>query len=166
MRRAALLPHTSSRACPAEARVENCSKPKSRINLRTRPSRILLKLAAPAQISATPVGGGGGGGLRPLCPRHGRAGPPKPAVRAKVTKLHDSSTSHSCTRLVGPPLPVPRARPAARPQFPRGPGQGGGVADPEAGRVPVEGDSAFLALALPVGTVHGRAADHHCGPRS
>lgn len=35
--------------CPAEARAENCSKPKSRINLGKRPCRMLLKLAAPAQ---------------------------------------------------------------------------------------------------------------------
>lgn len=128
---------------------------------------MLQKLAAPAQISASRVGWrwrrrGPPSALPEAWPRWS----PKPAVRAKVTKLHDPSTSLSYARLAGPPLPVPRARSTARPQFPRGPGPGGGVADPEAGRVPVEGDSALLAFALPVGAVHGRAADHHCGPRS
>lgn len=152
--------------CPAEARAENCSKPKSRINPRKRPCRMLLKLAAPAQISAAPVDGGGGGGPPAALPEAWPRWSPEPAVRAKVTKIHDPSTHLSCVPLAGPQLPVPRARPTARPQFPHGPGPGGGVADPEAGRVPVEGDSALLALALPVGAVHGRAADHHCGPRS
>lgn len=160
--------HTPPDGLPRRgARAENCSKPKSRINPRRRPCGMLQKLAAPAQISASRVGWrwrrrGPPSALPEAWPRWS----PKPAVRAKVTKLHDPSTSLSYARLAGPPLPVPRARSTARPQFPRGPGPGGGVADPEAGRVPVEGDSALLAFALPVGAVHGRAADHHCGPRS
>jgi hypothetical protein len=58
---------------------------------------------------------------------------PKPAVQAKVIKLHDPSTSHSYPRLAGPPLPVPGARPAARPQFPRGPRPGRGRGGPGGG---------------------------------
>lgn len=111
MRRAALLPHTSGRACPAEARVENCSKPKSRIKLRTRPCRILLKLAGPAQISATPVSGGGGGGLRPLCPRHGRAGPQN---RRSEPRSQSSMTRPPPTVTLGQPAPTPGSPSSAR----------------------------------------------------
>lgn len=125
MRRAALLPHTSRRACPAEARVENCSKPKSRGKLRTRPCRILLKLAGPAQISATPVGGGGGGGLRPLCPRHGRAGPQS---RRSEPRSQSSTTRPPPTVTLGQPAPDSRSPKLGPPRglsFPAGPARAG-----------------------------------------
>lgn len=120
--------HTPPSGLPRRARSESCSKSKSRINPRKRPCGTLLKLAVPAQISAAPIGGGGGGGLRPRYPAAWPRRSPKPAIRAKVTKLHDPSTPFNCARLAGPWIPVPRAAsvsPRARPGRGRGGPRGG-----------------------------------------
>lgn len=130
----------------------------------------------------------GGGRTRGAGPRGGvRSRPPWPATpgpetaaRAKVTQR--PALTHSRDRPRGQARRGPPASGrAARPQFPRraGPGRagpGGGVAGRAAraagraaaggARLPVEGDGALLPLALPVGAVRGRAADHHLGPQA
>lgn len=111
----------------------------------------------------------------------GRAGPGRrgrvqrgPAARSGTRAVDAARPRRPSARGAGPGTAAgPRScgtasaarppAPAARPQFPRGPGRAGGVAGRAAGRVPVEGDGALFSLALPVGAVHGRAADHHRG---
>lgn len=154
---------------------ESTAAPRKRVPRAPR----LRSLAAAARAPAAQ------GTRRPTTARGSRA--PGAAVArgarprdAGGPRSHSAALTHSRGRRPERPSVRPgRAAPLA-PQGQAGPGRagpgragawpagraGGGPAAAGGARLPVERDGALLPLALPVGAVRGRAADHHLGPRA
>lgn len=121
----------------------------------------------------------------------GSRGVGAPAVVARDARPRDGGPGQGHTAPGADSLAGPAPRPGAprpsrlgpgcaasvSPRCRAGPGRAGrgrgrraaraaGRAAAGGARLPVEGDGALLPLALPVGTVRGRTADHHLGPQA